>query len=35
MFTSSYGNKRFAACDQDSHCGFFLLKSDFLVDLGV
>jgi len=29
MFTSSYGSRRFAACDQGSHWGFFPSRSVF------
>jgi len=34
MFTSSLGSRRFAACDQGSHRGFFPRRSVFLVYLG-
>jgi len=32
--TSSYGSRRFVACDQSSHCVFFPPRSTFLVELG-
>ena len=33
-FVSSYGSRRFSAYDYGYHCGFFPLRSVFLVDLG-